>query len=157
MNKLLLSIFLGLILLGCNSAESPGIEQMLELELTKVDWTKVDTYPSITACDSILDPLQKKECFYGFMANELQGRMSQDTLKGNFIDVDTIKVLVTITHSSEVIFKLVPLEDSLKNQNYILDSLLQSKAKNFPNVYPATKQGVTVNSEFILPIVLIRQ
>ncbi|MHC5308627.1 hypothetical protein ACYSNM_00815 [Myroides sp. LJL116] len=159
MNKLIVLVFLSFFIIGCDFNVSQEIERdkLLHSELTKVDWNKVDTYPSTPSCDTISDVDRKKECFYAFMTAELQSRLSQDTLKGSFQALDTLHVLVKISWDNNVSFQLLPLVDSLKMQNVALDSLVKIKTRDFPLVYPATKQGITVNSEFILPIVLVKQ
>ncbi|MGG5505796.1 MULTISPECIES: hypothetical protein [unclassified Myroides] len=139
------------------SNKLPDEQQLLEEELNKIDWTKVDTYPSVASCDSIFDDETRKDCFFNYITAELEAKLQVDTLKGAFAQIDTLKVLVTIQSNAQVSLALYQLNDSLKQQLKSVDSLLQEKSKNLPHLSPAIKRGVPVTSQFVLPLVLHKQ
>lgn len=139
------------------SARLPNEQQLLEEELNKIDWTKVDLYPSVASCDSIFDEDIRKECFFTYITEELEANLCADTLRGTFANMDTLKVLVTIQPDAQVSLALYQLNDSLKQHLKSVDSLLQEKSKTFQNLSPAMKRGVPVTSQFVLPLVLHKQ
>lgn len=156
MKKFILSIFLLIVVYSCKKMPGAVLQEevLLEQELAEIDWNRVDIYPSVLYCDTILDVIQKKECFFTFITQNLESRLTQDTLVGHFKYIDTLKVKVVVNYDSKVEFSLYNPIDSLKAQNGLIDSLLRSKEIDFPQILPATKQGIPVNTAFILPIVL---
>ncbi|WP_267740534.1 hypothetical protein [Myroides injenensis] len=159
MNKILQIIFLSFLVTSCEfgTKQLPSQDQLLQEELNKIDWSKVDTYPSTSQCDSVQGNQEQKDCFFAYITTQLQERLYADTLKGRFTHIDTVKVLVTVQANSTVKFKLYETPDSLYTQSISIDSLLKSKEKDFPTILPATKRGIPVTSEFIIPVVLIKQ
>ncbi|MBB1148589.1 MULTISPECIES: hypothetical protein [unclassified Myroides] len=139
------------------SSRLPDEQQLLEEELNKIDWTKVDLYPSVASCDSIFDEETRKECFFTYVTQELEANLHLDTLRGTFAHMDTLNVLVTIQPDARVSLALYQVNDSLKQQVNSVDSLLQEKSKIFQNLSPAMKRGVPVTSQFVLPLVLHKQ
>lgn len=151
--------FLPFLFTSCQwmSARIPDEQQLLEEELNKVDWTTVDTYPSVETCDSIFDATARKACFFNYITTALEENLSLDTLRGTFAAIDTLKVLVTIQSDARVSLALYQLNDSLKLQLKSVDSLLAEKGKKIQNLSPAMKRGVPVTSQFVLPLVLNKQ
>ncbi|MGG5576427.1 hypothetical protein ACPDHL_03675 [Myroides sp. C15-4] len=139
------------------SARLPNEQQLLEEELNKIDWTKVDLYPSVVSCDSIFDEESRKECFFAYIREELEANFRVDTLRGTFAHIDTLNILVTIQPDAQVSLVLYQLNDSLKQHLKSVDSLLQEKSKTLRNLSPAMKRGVPVTSQFVLPLVLHKQ
>lgn len=151
--------FFPFILTSCQwmSAQLPNEQELLEEELNKIDWTKVDTYPSVAACDSIFDETARKNCFFDYITVALEENFRMDTLRGTFTTLDTLNVLVTIQADAQVSLALYQVNDSLKQQLKSVDSLLLEKSKHFQTLSPATKRGVPVTSQFVLPLVLHKQ
>lgn len=139
------------------SAQLPNEQELLEEELNKIDWTKVDTYPSVASCDTIFDETARKACFFDYITAALEENLRMDTLRGTFATLDTLNVLVTIQADAQVSLSLYQLNDSVKQQLKSVDSLLMVKSKTFDNLSPATKRGVPVTSQFVLPLVLHKQ
>jgi len=57
MKKSWIVFFMPFLMTSCQWVNStlPNEQNLLEEELSKIDWFKVDTYPSFKQCDSILD------------------------------------------------------------------------------------------------------
>lgn len=159
MNKILQIIFLSFLVTSCEfgAKQLPNQDQLLQEELNKIDWSKVDTYPSTPLCDTVQGIQEQKDCFFAFITTQLQERLYADTLKGQFKHIDTVKVMVTVQANAVVKFKIYETPDSLYAQSISIDSLLKSKEKDFPTILPATKRGIPVTSEFIIPVILIKQ
>ncbi|MEC4112580.1 hypothetical protein [Myroides pelagicus] len=158
MYRLFFLVALSFTFTTCNFSSSKiGKEgELLQKELDKIDWSKVDTYPSFEGCDTLEEIAQRKACFFDSMTKELQLRFSQDTLYGKFKDMNEIQILVTVNADSKLELVAYNLPDSLAVQAKLIDSLLVSKKRDFPAIYPATKRGVPVTSQFIVPVVLTR-
>ncbi len=155
MRKSWLVFVIPLILMSCQWINNalPNEQNLLEEELNKIDWTKVDNFPSFEQCDTIADTQLQNECFFSSLVNSLQNQLSHDTLKGKFFFKDTLKITVTIKSNAEVALQLQK-PDSLTIDFLRIDSLLQHKKISFSGLIPATKRGVPVNTQFVIPIVL---
>lgn len=132
----------------------PTKEELLQKELNKINWDEVDEYPSTAGCDSITDKLQRKQCFFDFVATQLQFHLNNDTIKSVYPKMDTLKVKVIVMPDAQVIFQSHFEVDSLSFDKIKADSVLQSKLISFPVMEPAIKRGVKVKSEFIVPVIL---
>lgn len=159
MNKLLLFIFMSVVMASCQwtAKKLPDENSLLQEEIGKIDWTKVDSYPGVEPCDSLFDETERKKCFFEFITQSLQVELSADTLTGRFGHLDTLKVLVTVQANSHIKLELYDFPDSLKTQTASIDSLLRAKERNFPVVQPAIKRGLPVQTQFLVPLVLNRQ
>lgn len=159
MNKLLLFIFMSVVMASCQwtAKKLPDENSLLQEEIGKIDWTKVDLYPGVEQCDSLFDEAERKKCFFEFITRSLQEELISDTLSGRFGQLDTLKVLVTVQTDSRIKLELYDFPDSLKTQTASIDSLLKAKERNFPVVQPAVKRGLPVKSQFLVPLVLNRQ
>lgn len=156
MNKLTLFVFLSIVMTSCQwtAKKLPDENRLLKEEIDKIDWTKVDSYPSVEQCDSLFDETERKKCFFEFITQNLQEELSLDTLIGRFEQLDTLKVLVIVQTDSRIQLELYDFPDSLKTQTMSIDSLLKVKERNFPVVQPAIKRGLPVKSQFLVPLIL---
>ncbi|WP_432671854.1 hypothetical protein [Flavobacterium sp. SM2513] len=149
-----------LILLVCGTScdylhkPVPSKEVLLEKELNAIDWNQVDQYPSIAECENIDDKTERQHCFFEYLTNVIQQKLSQDTLPFTGIDVDTIIVKVTVYPNATIDFEPQFPEDSVAYNRIKIDSLLTEKLKNFPRINPALKRGIPVKTQFILPVIL---
>lgn len=159
MKKLLLSVFLSVFILSCQSKASQQLDEevLLQEELEKIDWSKVDTYPTVDQCDTIADEKLKKDCFFDYVTQNLQVRLNQDTITGNFENLETLKILVTVDPDAKVYFQLYEIPDSLQGMTKAIDEFLIKQSKDFSVVHPALKRGVPVKSQFVVPVHLNKQ
>ena len=159
MKKSLMFIFLLVLTVSCQLKynQLPDEEVLLKEELDKIDWTKVDAYPTVDLCDSLLDDKSKRDCFFAFITQNLQVRFNADTIEGNFTQLDTLKILVTVKTDSQVEFELYDLPETLIEQTKTINKFLHEQGQVFSVVHPAVKRGVPVTSQFIIPVVLNKQ
>lgn len=155
MKKISLLVILFFLVLSCQYFEKnvPNKEELLQKELNKINWDEVDEFPSTVECDSITDKLQRKQCFFDFVASQLQLQLNNDTIKSLYPKQDTLNVKVTVMPDAQVVFQSHFAVDSLSFDKVKADSVLQSKLIDFPVMEPAIKRGVKVKSEFIVPVV----
>lgn len=156
MGKIFLFILLSTILTSCqwNTKNIPNEQTLYQEEFKKIDWKKVDTYPSIDQCDSLIDEIAQHNCFFEFISNNLQTKLNVDTLEGKFESLDTLKIVVTIEADAKTSFQLYQYPDSLKSKIQVVDSILKIKDTDFPIIHPATKRGIPVKTQFVIPVVV---
>ena len=150
-------VALSLLLLGsCQYFDKkvPSEEELLQKRRAEINMNEVSSYPSIGECDSVMDKEQKKECFFSSMTRLVQERLDADTLLLLYPEIDTIQLKVTIFPDATLAFETEFPKDSVGYDRTKIDSLLRSRLSDFPAVEPASKEGIPVKSQFILPVII---
>ena len=154
--KKLIPILL-LLALSINScqyfSQVPNEEELLKKELESINWKQVDEFPTFSSCDSVLDKTQKKQCFFDFLTQLIQQKLSIDTLSVLYPQLDTIDVKVTISPDASMVFE-PQIIDTLSYNTTKIDSILKARLVDFPAVHPAIKRGIPVKTQFVLPVLL---
>ena len=132
----------------------PTEKELLDKQLKEINWKEVDVYPSVIDCEKNTDETQKKQCFFEFMSNTIQQKLSVDTLKILFPKLDTIEVKVTVNPDASMQFEPQFPKDAIAYDTIIIDSILKIKLVDFPKVNPAIKRGIPVKTQFILPVII---
>jgi len=150
-----LTVFL-LAVFSCQlfDKKTPSEKELLQKELKKIDWKKVDSFPSIDACDVITDEAQRKQCFFEYLTQTIQEKLSVDTLAILYPEIDTIEVKVTVFPDATLQFEPQFPKDSVAYDKIKIDSILHKKLVDFPKVNPAIKRGIPVKTQFVLPVIL---
>jgi len=156
MRKIILILFLlPLLFTSCQyfDKQVPSKDELLQEQLKSINWTKVDEYPSVSACDSLQDQTQKQQCFFEFITRLIQEKLNADTPAVLYPQLDTINVKVTVLPDATLQFE-PQLSDSTSYNMAKIDSILKARLVDFPNVSPAIKRGIPVRTQFILPVIL---
>jgi len=132
----------------------PNEKELLEKQIKAINWDEVDEYPSVVDCEKITDVTIRKQCFFEFMANEIQQKLSVDTLAILFPKLDTIEVKVTIFSDATLQFEPQFPRDSIAYDTIKIDSILRTKLVDFPKINPAIKRGIPVKTQFVLPVII---
>jgi hypothetical protein len=154
--KLFLFITLLFIANSCQYFESkvPVKEDLLNKELRAINWNEVDEYPSVQDCELLEDKNEQKQCFFDFLSAQIQTKLSIDTLSILYPELDTIEVKVTVFADSKLLFEPQFPKDAMAFDGVKIDSILKSRLVDFPKINPATKRGLPVKTQFILPVIL---
>ena len=154
--KKALALLVLILISSCQyfGGEVPSKKELLDKELKAINWNEVDEFPSFSECDKIKDQRMQKQCFFEFLTQTIQEKLSSDTLTMLYPELDTIEVKVTVFPNSTMKFEPQFPKDSTAYDSIKVDSILQSRLVNFPKVYPATKRGLPVKTQFILPVII---
>lgn len=155
MKKPLALLFL-ILISSCQyfGGEVPSKKELLDKELNAINWNEVDEFPSFSECDKIKDERMQKQCFFEFLTQTIQEKLTSDTLANLYPELDTIEVKVTVFPNSTMKFEPQFPKDSTAYDTIKIDSILKSRLVNFPKVNPATKRGLPVKTQFILPVII---
>lgn len=155
MNKIGVT-FLFFFIVSCQLFDKkvPDEKELLQQELQKINWSEVDEYPSVYSCDTLQNLEQQKQCFFNYLAQEIQEKISIDSIQMLYPNIDTIQVKVTIFPDRTTVFETQHSNDSLGYNLSEIDSIIQSKLADFPPIEPASKRGVKVKTQFILPVII---
>lgn len=132
----------------------PSQKELLQKELKAINWKEVDEYPSFVDCDKVDDKTQRQQCFFQYLTELIQDKLSSDTLSVLYPELDTIEVKVTIYPNAKMKFEPQFPKDSVVYDTVRIDSILNARLINFPKVNPAIKRGIPVKTQFILPVIL---
>lgn len=149
-------LFLVSIVYSCQYFEKnvPAKKDLLNKELKKINFQQVDELPGVTNCDSIDDLAVRKKCFFDFVTISFRNKLLQDSLKLKFPKLDTIPIKVTVDVNSVLNLDADLAKYTAIYQTDKIDSIIKQKLANVVVIQPATKRGVKVKSQFILPIIL---
>lgn len=149
-------LFIFLILSSCQyfDKQVPSEKELLQKELKAINWKEVDEFPSVVDCQKIENKIQRQQCFFEYMTQLIQQKLSTDTLSILYPELDTIEVKVTIFPNSVLKFEPQFPKDSVAYDTIKIDSILKARLINFPKVNPAIKRGIPVKTQFILPVII---
>jgi hypothetical protein len=149
-------LLLFLTFLSCQffDKQVPSEKDLLEKEINEINWKEVDEYPTVSECEKLNDEQQRKQCFFEFLTQTIQQKLSIDTLSVLYPDLDTIHVKVTVFPNATMKFEPQFLKDSVAYDIIKIDSILHARLVDFPKVNPAIKRGIPVKTQFILPVIL---
>jgi hypothetical protein len=155
-NIILITGVLSLIFGSCQyfDKQVPSKEELLQKELQTINWKEVDEFPSISECEKIEEEALRKQCFFEFLAQIIQEKLSADTLAILYPELDTIEVKVTIFPNATMQFEPQFPKDSVAYDTIKIDSILKARLVDFPKVNPALKRGIPVKTQFTLPVIL---
>ncbi len=134
-------------------SQVPNQDELLKKELKAINWNQVDELPTFSNCDSVADKTQKKQCFFDYLTQLIQQKLSVDTLSVLYPQLDTINVKVTISPDATMVFE-PQITDTLSYNTTKIDSILKARLIDFPTVHPAIKRGIPVKTQFVLPVIL---
>lgn len=157
MRKIILILLLLPLLFGsCQyfDKQVPSKEELLEKELKSINWNEVDEFPSISECEKIKDEAMRKQCFFEFLTQTIQEKLSIDTLSVLYPELDTIEVKVTIFPNATLKFEPQFPKDTVAYDTIKIDSILHARLVDFPKINPAIKRGIPVKTQFVLPVIL---
>lgn len=157
MRKIILILLLSpLLFSSCQYLDKqvPSEKELLQKELKAINWKEVDEFPSVAACENILDKNEKKMCFFEYLTQLIQQKLSVDTLAILYPKLDTIDVKVTVYPDSTMQFEPQIERDTLDINNTKIDSIIKARLVDFPKVNPALKRGIPVKTQFVLPVII---
>jgi hypothetical protein len=132
----------------------PSEKELLKKELKAINWKEVDEYPSFADCDKLDNKTKRQQCFFEYLTELIQQKLSSDTLSILYPELDTIEVKVTIFPNAKMKFEPQFSKDSVAYNTIKIDSILNARLVDFPKVNPAIKRGIPVKTQFILPVIL---
>lgn len=148
-----------LFFLSCkyNKQGVPNEQELLRKALHTIDWSKPDTYPTYTSCDSIEDEIKNRACFFETFTQDFFQLLKNDSLIQTLglKNLDSLPLEVRILPNASFTIKLnqKALIKKLDNHQQI-DSLLFTKSLKLKPVQPGTKRGVPVTTSFETKIAL---
>jgi hypothetical protein len=148
--KKIILFLLFLHFFSCNYFEKPTVstDSIVEKRLKEINWNTVDRYPTVSGCEIIKDKTEQKKCFFDYMTQTISEKLNPIVSKNNF-KTDSIQIKVTVLQDATLQFESI--KDSLNTNKNKIDSLLKVRLIDFSKIIPATKRGIQVKTQFIIP------
>src|SRR6476646_6158 len=125
MRKIILISLSMMVLTSCQYFDkTPSKEVLLQRELKSINWKEVDQFPSVADCEEIQNEVLQRQCFFEFLTQAIQQKLSIDTLTVMYPQLDTIQVKVTVFPDSTVQFEPQFPKDSVAYDTIKIDSIL---------------------------------
>lgn len=149
-------LFFVVIFTSCDYFEKKKVdsEELLEEELQTFNWNDVDTYPTFSSCDSIIDKQASKICFHNTLLKSVNTYLSEQNIVVSEDVNDTIRLQLIIDNRGELQIDSMVIKPETKLLIPEIDSLLSQSLKNIPKIYPAIKRRQQVTTVFELPIIV---
>ena len=119
---------------------------------TIVDVSSVDVSPSFPVCDSIIEKTEKTTCFRTTIHKLITEKLSENQLTIKDTIDETITIHLLINSKGNIVFKELQSSERIKNDFPQLEILLKTSVESLSKIYPATKRGIPVTTQYILPI-----
>ena len=154
--KKVIALLLFSLCISCHYFDEklPTEKELLDKQMKEINWKQVDEYPSVSECEKLTDVNERKQCFFEFLTQTIQQKLSIDTLSVLCPELDTIEVRVTVFPNSSLKFEPQFPKDSVAYDTIKIDSILHARLIDFPKVNPAIKRGIPVKTQFVLPVIL---
>jgi len=137
---------------SCNKLSFTKNSKNKALIDTVLDFSSVDVSPSFKVCDSIIDKVQKTDCF----RTTIHQKIGEELAQYSFIIKDSISQIVfvdlIINSKGAIVLDQIESPEKIKKDLPELDSLLHMSINKLPIIFPAIKRGMPVTSKYRLPI-----
>ncbi len=145
-----------LMLTSCEyfNVKKTSSEAILKEELQTFNWNDVDEYPSFSACDSLTVKNDVKECFQKILTSHISDFLQKEIIIVSKDISDTIVLNFKVSETGNL--KLIDAKINAVTREEIpnIESLLTKSLDSLPQIFPASKHGQQVTTEFKLPIIV---
>ena len=147
-----------LLVLGAScqyfDTERISSEEVLEEELSAMDWADIDTYPAFPGCEGIMEKQRQRTCFENTILSSVSEQLAQGNWVTSFPLSDTVFLQLQVDTLGMMVVEPIQMDSLLRTSLPKLDSLLVVGILQLQTPTPAYKRGIPVNSKFMLPVVI---
>lgn len=153
-NFLIFIFFLSLISCDYFNVKKTSSEAILKEELQTFNWNEVDAYPSFSDCDSSLTKLVGKLCFERVLRRHIMASLQQEIIIVTQDIRDTLYLDFLLSEKGDLTLQKVDVDSITIAEIPSIKELLNNSLDSLPKIFPATKRGQQVKTEFKLPIII---
>ncbi len=144
-------LFLIIVSTSCEYFNFNKKSQLQEVD-TIIDFSSVDVFPTFEACKNFIDKAKITDCFRTTIHKHISESLAKHQLEvRNPID-ETIQVSVLINNKGVVSIQKISSSEMLKKEIPTIDSLITISLQDLPKLFPATKRGIPVTTQYQIPI-----
>ncbi len=120
---------------------------------TIIDFSSVDISPSFKACDSLIEKIERTNCFRSSIHTYISESLSKHKLEVKKSINEKVMVEILISNTGKVVISKIHSSDFVKKMLPSLDSLLNISIEELPELRPArTKRGIPLTAQYQIPI-----
>ena len=123
---------------------------------TIVDFSSVDTPPTFSACEDLMEKAQKEACFRATLSKKFSQELSRKTYAKDLVvesDLDeTVTLTIAISREGEMRLKTIQMSEKISQEIPEITSVFKRVVAKLPKLYPAIKRGIPVGTEYTLPV-----
>lgn len=148
LKRVFLIIFLSSLFFSC---------QWFQPEKVLIDFNEVDEYPFYPGCDSLALSTTKKNCFEEAVISHLSSYLEKQEFKTDMPINDAIIVHLDIDKKGQASLNEIETSPVILEHLPQLDSLIKVAIEELPQMKPAQKKGLSVNSRYLIPIYILEK
>lgn len=151
-----LVLLLFMLLVSCKyfDVKKTTSEVILNEELKTFDWNDVDAYPSFSKCDSLQKKFEKMYCFQYFLKKNIFESLDNEVIVVTQDVSDTVQLKFQVSEVGVLTLMETEMDSLTKAEIPNFKDLIINGLDLLPKIYPATKRGQQVKTEFELPIII---
>lgn len=152
-----ISLFICVLMLSsCEyfNVKKTSSEAILKEELQTFNWNDVDEYPSFSVCDSLSIKEDRKSCFQSVLTLHIWEYLKQEKLIVSQDISDTMILNFQVSEKGELKLLHAKIDSLTLKEIPEINNLLYKSLDSLPKIYPATKRGQQVTTEFNLPVII---
>ena len=119
---------------------------------TIIDFSSVDASPTFKDCSRFIDKEERSTCFRTKIYAHISKSLAKHTFEVRNSIEEVIKVVVRIDRNGNATVVEIISSDVIKASIQSLDSLVKVSVGNLPKLFPATKRGIPVATQYQIPI-----
>lgn len=152
-------VFFVLTLTSCQffKYDKVNFEDVLNKEISNINWQEVDNYPSFQSCDSLNDSVDRVNCFYFEFHKRIIENLSLHNFVSNRKISDTMYVFFEINHYGNLNVLKVDINDKIKTAIPNIASLVKESISQIDDVIPAYKRGQPVKTALEIPLLITNE
>lgn len=149
-------VFFVLTLTSCQFFEYDKVnfEDVLNKEISNINWQEVDNYPSFQSCDSLYDSVDRVNCFYFEFHKRIIENLSAYNFVSNYKISDTMHVFFEIDHYGKLNVSKIDINDKIKTAIPNIALLVKESISQIDDVIPAYKRGQPVKIALEMPLLI---
>ena len=144
-------LFLIIVSTSCEYFNFNKKSQLQEVD-TIIDFSSVDVFPTFEACKNFIDKAKITDCFRTTIHKHISESLAKHQLEVKNSVNEMIKVVVLISNKGVVSVQKIMASEILRNEIPAIDSLIMVSLQDLPKLFPATKRGIPVATQYQIPI-----
>ncbi|MFD1161015.1 MULTISPECIES: hypothetical protein [Hwangdonia] len=129
-------------------------EAILKEELQTFNWNDVDAYPSFSVCDSLTLKEERKACFQEVLTTHISEFLQDEIIIVTKDISDTIVINFRVSETGDLKLMDAKIDSLTMAEIPNIKRLLTKSLDSLPKIFPASKRGQQVTTEFKLPIII---
>lgn len=147
---------ISVLLFSCDNLVKKKVssETILEEQLQTFNWNDVDVFPAFSNCDETASKEKRKQCFQETLSEFIFKEIHEAEIVASQSINETVTIDFQISETGILTVLDIAESDILKQEIPEFESIIRNALEALPKIYPATKRGQQVKTQFKLPIVI---